>query len=135
VTDREGSAVACVLTMGAPFGLGRIARGTGVLLTPAPDPVSTLAMAAALLVNTNVNEMFFAGAAAGDAAAGPHLAALVAGGSLDRGTLEQAFAGLPPARATRAHAISCPSGTPRRIETCTTRADPAGRGLAAFPGQ
>ncbi|MBM3516180.1 MAG: hypothetical protein FJX59_21045, partial [Alphaproteobacteria bacterium] len=39
VTDGEGNAVACALTMNAPFGLGIAARGLGFLFAPAVDEI------------------------------------------------------------------------------------------------
>ena len=35
--DREGGGVACTFTMNEPFGLGRVAPGTGIVLAAAPD--------------------------------------------------------------------------------------------------
>ena len=71
VADREGSAVACGLTMNNLFGTGRIAPGTGILLAMKPGemgrgPISLGPMA---VVNHHVNEFFFAAAAAGGVAA------------------------------------------------------------------
>src|SRR5690606_11173333 len=63
VADREGSSVACALTMGAPFGTGQTARATGVLM--APNAPASPYLSALLAVNQNVNETYFAGAAAG----------------------------------------------------------------------
>src|SRR3546814_7947747 len=40
VVDGQGQAVACNVTMYAPFGTGRVAPGTGILLAPAPDPMN-----------------------------------------------------------------------------------------------
>ncbi len=50
VMDGEGSVVACTLTMGKAFGIGRTARPTGVILSPAPDDVATNAFVAPVLV-------------------------------------------------------------------------------------
>ena len=38
VLDREGSAVACALTMNNLFGTGRVAEGTGILIAAMPGP-------------------------------------------------------------------------------------------------
>jgi gamma-glutamyltranspeptidase/glutathione hydrolase len=52
VVDREGSAVACSLTMNNLFGLGRIARGTGIVMATAPAKGSgTTALLPMLMVN------------------------------------------------------------------------------------
>ncbi len=61
--DSFGEAVACAFTMNRPFGISRIAPGTGVLLA-APPPARNEAMAVAILANSTVNQLFFAGAAA-----------------------------------------------------------------------
>jgi gamma-glutamyltranspeptidase/glutathione hydrolase len=66
--DRDGGAVACVLTMNAPFGTGQIAPGTGMLLAPAgPDPGTD--GAAVLVHNANSKLFAYAGAGTGGPAA------------------------------------------------------------------
>lgn len=66
--DRDGGAVACVLTMNAPFGTGQIAAGTGMLLAPAqPDP--GVDGAAILVHNANSKLFAYAGAGTGGPAA------------------------------------------------------------------
>ncbi|MCC7272684.1 MAG: gamma-glutamyltransferase [Alphaproteobacteria bacterium] len=135
VADRDGSAVACVLTMGRPFGTGRSARGTGVILAPPADAAATQAMAAALMVNTNVQEFFLAAAAGGGGDAPAVLAGAMAAVLIGERPLEAAFSGLDAGRAALANIVSCPFGAPRKPESCATRADPRGHGLAAVPGQ
>ncbi len=135
VTDREGSAVACVLGMGEPFGLGRSARSTGVLLAPAADAANTATMSAALLINSNVNEFFMSATGAGGGDAPAALATVMAAVLVGQQTLDQAFAGLGQQHDARVNIVSCPFGAPRKPESCATRTDPRGAGLAAFPGQ
>ncbi|WP_374443930.1 gamma-glutamyltransferase [Stella sp.] len=135
VTDREGSAVACVLTMGQPFGLGRSARGTGILLAPPADAANTGTVSAALLVNTNVNEFFLAVAGGGGVDAPAATAAVMAATLVGQQTLDRAYAGLDAGQPARVNIVSCPAGAPRKSETCATRTDPRGHGLAAYPGQ
>ncbi|MGE0718313.1 MAG: gamma-glutamyltransferase [Alphaproteobacteria bacterium] len=135
VADRDGSAVACVLTMGRPFGTGRAARGTGIILAPAADPAATRAMSAALMINTNVDEFFLAATAAGGGDAPAAATAVMAAVMIGERPLDSAFtlrAGDGPARV---NIVSCPFGAPRKPESCATRSDPRGAGLAAFPGQ
>lgn len=77
VVDREGSAVVCVVSLFEPFGAGRMARGTGILLAGAPgtagrDPAP---LAAVLMVNHNTRQGVFAAAASGGAPAAASLAA------------------------------------------------------------
>ena len=62
-TDRFGETVACAFTMNRPFGSGRMAPGTGVLIAAAPPSLND-AMAVAIMSNPAVHEVYFAGAAA-----------------------------------------------------------------------
>ena len=71
VIDRDGSAVACSLSMNNLFGTGRIAPGTGIFLAMPPGlrgggPISLGPM---VVVNDFVNAFYFAAVASGGAAA------------------------------------------------------------------
>jgi gamma-glutamyltranspeptidase/glutathione hydrolase len=72
VMDGEGSVVACTLTMGRAFGIGRTARPTGVILSPNPNDVGTNAFVAPVMVisagDTAVSMAAAAGGPAGPAA-------------------------------------------------------------------
>ncbi|MBT4710526.1 MAG: hypothetical protein HOB82_03245 [Alphaproteobacteria bacterium] len=72
VMDGEGSVVACTLTMGRAFGIGRTARPTGVILSPNPEDVGTNAFVAPVLViaagDTAISMAAAAGGPAGPAA-------------------------------------------------------------------
>lgn len=74
--DREGSAAVCIVTLNGLFGTGRIAPGTGVFLAAAPGAGGrgAAALGPMLIINQNVNEFYFAGAAAGGIAAPSALA-------------------------------------------------------------
>lgn len=74
--DREGSAVACNLTLNNLFGTGRIARGTGILLAmePAAESFRPTSLSPLLVVNPIVRELYMAAAASGGL---PGLGALV----------------------------------------------------------
>jgi len=65
--DREGSAVACGLTLNNLFGTGRIAPDTGVVLSALPGPGGRGpdSLAAVLLINSVHNVFYFAAAASG----------------------------------------------------------------------
>jgi len=94
VTDRDGSAVACGLTLNSLFGTGRVASGTGVLFAAAPDrggrgPYSLGPM---VVVNHNVNEFFFAAAASGGVTAPTALINVAARVLIDEQPLEDAIA-------------------------------------------
>ena len=71
VFDREGSAVACNFTMNNQFGIGRIARGTGIMLAAMPGQYGggPRSLGPVLLVNHNSNKVFAAGVASGGATA------------------------------------------------------------------
>ena len=69
--DRFGGAVACGATMNYPFGTGRIAAGTGIVMAAAPGiggraPISVSPI---MLINKPNRNVIFAGSGAGGAAA------------------------------------------------------------------
>ena len=69
VADREGSAVACTLTMGRELGTGSLDPVTGVILAP-PLTVDDLAfLSAVLVVDEELEEVVLAISASGNAAA------------------------------------------------------------------
>jgi gamma-glutamyltranspeptidase / glutathione hydrolase len=63
--DRYGSAVSCNVTMNNAFGVGRIAPGTGVLLSALPglNGRGPMSLGPVIVMNPNSNEFYFAGAA------------------------------------------------------------------------
>jgi gamma-glutamyltranspeptidase / glutathione hydrolase len=70
VADRQGSAVACSLTMNNLFGLGHMVRGTGIMAAAAPLKGSgNTALAPMIVVNEDSSELMFAASASGGAAA------------------------------------------------------------------
>jgi len=94
--DREGSAVACALTLNNPFGDGRIAQGMGIVFAAlpgawgrGPDSLSLM-----LAVNNLHNIFYFGGAATGSNAAAGILAGVSMGAVLakDGEDLETAIA-------------------------------------------
>ncbi len=95
VMDHQGSAVACAFTMNKPFGVGRVARGTGVVLAAPPaTPDGDGSLAAVMLVNKIGNSMFYASAASGGAPATSALVNVMANGIANpEGNLESAMAG------------------------------------------
>jgi gamma-glutamyltranspeptidase / glutathione hydrolase len=92
--DREGSAAACAVTLNSLFGTGRVAGGTGIVLAAAPGPGGrgATALGPMLIVNQNVNEFFFAGAASGGVAAPTALVSVAARAVLADEPLDQALA-------------------------------------------
>lgn len=80
IVDRTGSAVSCALTMNNSFGTGRMARGTGILMSALPNaqgrgPVSLGPM---LAMNESSKQFFFAAGASGGVAAPTALMNVVA---------------------------------------------------------
>jgi gamma-glutamyltranspeptidase/glutathione hydrolase len=71
VADREGSAVACGLTLNNLFGVGRVASGTGILLAALPglNGRGTDDLAPMLLISNLFNIFYYAAVATGGAAA------------------------------------------------------------------
>jgi len=76
--DKDGSAVACSLTMNGDFGARRLGRQSGVLLAQAPGADTDVGpyLAPFLVINVNTKQSFFAGAEAGAGAGLPALAAV-----------------------------------------------------------
>ena len=77
--DRTGSAVACSLTMNAPFGSGRMAQGTGVFMAAAPTRPAPLSPV--IVLNPNTQQVHFA-AAGGGAPATPEAVPAVAAATM-----------------------------------------------------
>jgi len=119
VADRVGNAVACVFTMGRPFGIGRLTGGVFLAASGAPagEPV--------LVTNPNT-KILLAALAGGQGRA--FLQRLADQTVEQRLPLGQAIGS--PHRG-QVNAIVCPRGLPNYPESCTAAADPAGQGLAA----
>lgn len=71
ILDREGSAVACAVTLNSLFGTGRVAEGTGIVLAALPGPGGRGAamLGPMVVVQPRGRQFVFAGAAAGGVAA------------------------------------------------------------------
>ncbi len=69
VVDNEGSAVTCGLTMNNLFGLGRVARGTGIVAAAAPVKGSGVSALVPMLVVDKDGALIFAAGASGGTAA------------------------------------------------------------------
>ena len=92
VVDADGLAVACGLTMNAPFGTGRMAAGTGIAIAaPRPAGAADPALSPFLVTLDAGDEIRFAGAASGMGAGriGPAVALRML---LEADTLEAAIA-------------------------------------------
>jgi gamma-glutamyltranspeptidase/glutathione hydrolase len=69
VVDRDGGAVACALTEGRLFGVGRVVPSTGIVAAEVPDTASLWSLAPMIVTNVNTKDTFLAAVGAGDAAA------------------------------------------------------------------
>jgi len=125
--DREGNAVACVVTMNNLFGTGRVAPQTGVLLAATPGS-STQPLLAAAITYGGQARLAFKGAFTGTGQEGAAMAVAVA--------MQQSIAARralpnPVPEPGRANAMVCPSELPAAPEQCSWATDPRGSGLAA----
>ncbi|MEE8394121.1 MAG: gamma-glutamyltransferase [Rhodospirillales bacterium] len=91
--DQDGSAVACTVTMNNPFGTGRIARGTGILLAAAPGKGGrgSVSLGPMLVINHFVNEFHFAAAASGGVTAPTSMINVAAAALLGEPELNEAI--------------------------------------------
>lgn len=157
--DAYGLAVACGVGMQHPFGIGRAAGATGVVLAATPEREGDEARFLATVVAYNtVNKQAFAAATATGALAAPAALAQVAGLAIAANRpLEQALAeprilragpqaavlsepkvapsllrGATAAEVSeigRVNFVYCPSGVPRAPESCRAASDPRGYGV------
>ena len=77
IVDRRGMAVACGLTMNGPFGAGRVAPETGIVLAAAPEPDLAPPLASAMLIDRNSQQVFLTAAVSGGRAAPSALASVL----------------------------------------------------------
>ena len=94
VVDRDGSAVACTMTMNNLFGNGQIARGTGIFLAAMPGQGGRgfTSLGPMLAVNHHVDQLFFAAAATGGVAAPGAMIGAAAKSLIGQQPLDQALA-------------------------------------------
>lgn len=124
--DRNGSAVACALTLNNLFGTGRIVPGMGFLLAASPASVPPPLLAAAIAWNGNLHA--FRAAVGGSGQNGAALAAAVAMNNALRGSTPMPQ---PVPEPGRANVIACSRYLPNNEQSCGWVADPRGAGLAA----
>ncbi len=139
VVDRNGMAVACSFTGYRPFGIGRLPAGVGLLLAPAPDGAEkSVRWLTAAIGMRDRQDVVFAGAASGGAAAPMALAQVALDTLIDGRELGQALAAVRTSPdgplslnndRTRVQAIVCPGGLIESPGTCRIDADPRGAGL------
>lgn len=125
--DKNGSAVACSVSMGQLFGARIIVPGTGILLaTPSP---AAAAISPMIIANPGNGEFIYAGAAGGTTAAAYVAGAVARATVRDGQPLNQVMA----ARSGQGgwiDAIVCARGMRGGGGTCQGATDPAGGGLA-----
>jgi len=90
--DRLGGAVACSVTMNAPFGVARFAPGTGIIpgVAPAPELDGRVSLAPMLIVNKPTADAFLAAGASGDASSPTSMISVVLKLLLDEKLLAEA---------------------------------------------
>jgi gamma-glutamyltranspeptidase/glutathione hydrolase len=127
--DKDGGAVACVLSMGNLFGTGRIVQGMGFLLAASPASVPPPLYAAAIAWNDYAHE--FRAAVAGSGLAGAPMA--VAVGMINALRTNRAMA-QPVPDPGRANVIECSRYLPGENGSCAWATDPREPGLAVGGG-
>ena len=125
--DREGNAVACVLTMNNLFGTGRVAPQTGVVLAASPSSMTPPLLSAAIVFGTRSNVTFKA-AVTGTGQEGAPMAVAV---GLQQSLASRRALPNPVPEPGRANVMICPNELPGSPEQCSWAADSRGRGLAA----
>ena len=88
--DRSGSAVACGLTMNNIFGIGRVARGTGIMMAAIPGQYGggPASLGPVILVNPHTNLTFLAAGSTGGAVASTSLVQVLLGVLVENQPLE-----------------------------------------------
>lgn len=76
--DRSGNAASCVLTMGQPFGTGRMMGDTGIIAVAPASSASALLLAPSVLANKNLKTAYAAATSSDDRYAGEALATVYA---------------------------------------------------------
>ncbi|MCF8492155.1 MAG: gamma-glutamyltransferase [Rhodospirillum sp.] len=136
VADSLGNGVACVLSMGRPFGTGVEMPNQGFLISPAPGVGGGgEALAALLKVNRNTQSFHLGIVAAGDGASevvDALRAGILVGG---KETPPQSVVNGAVGGAARVNLASCPGGIPRNPENCATAVDPRGAGYGLRVGK
>lgn len=148
--DRSGAAIACSVTMNAPFGSGRMIRGTGIL--GAEPGLGARSLAPMIVANRPTREAVYAAAAGGNSAAPTALIGVALKTLIDQRSLVDALAasrshpgaggaanftegGANAAAALgRVNSIYCAEGARSATRRCVVRADPRGHGLGADAG-
>nr|WP_242390632.1 hypothetical protein [Pararhodospirillum photometricum] len=132
MADPKGNAVSCVLTMGRPFGTGRMLGDQG-FLAASSELGGGEPLAALLVINTNSKE-FHAGIA-GAGAQAPAGVSAAAQGLLDRKEApDAALAHAVKAGPAHVNVASCPEGIPPHPQSCQIGVDPRGAGYGLRSG-
>lgn len=129
--DRYANAVACAVTMGQPFGAGRLAKGTGILLASAPASPAVggeAFLAPVLVVNPYTKDLYYAAAGAGgpEGAGAALQLARTAGGTQP---LDVALATSASNRVSPLNVFACTKGLSSNGGRCALGVEPQGFGL------
>lgn len=130
VIDPDENSVACVLTMGAPFGTGRSIPGTGMLLAA---PVTNADFGAPALATTVIGRTLMAGAGAGNGQDGPNAAAAALLGASIAAYDQQRGERIQSTRAQanepgRVAMINCQVSAENGLKECQATTDPRASG-------
>ena len=130
VIDPWENSVACVLTMGAPFGTGRAVPGTGMLLAA---PVNSADFGAPAVATTMIGRTLMAGGASAGGEDGPNAAAAALLGASIAAYEEQRGDRIQGARANagepgRVALINCQVSRENGLKECQATTDPRANG-------
>jgi gamma-glutamyltranspeptidase/glutathione hydrolase len=134
--DRKGNAVACDVTMGNLFGVGRVASGTGILLAASPKAWPPPLLTAAIAFDPRRFGFHAAVATSGQEGAALAAAAALAEVLPTPPKVKRKKGEKPPFMTTpvpdpgRANVVACADGLPGAEKSCAWQADPRLNGLA-----
>ena len=130
VTDGDGGAVACALSMNGAFGTGRTIPGTGMFAAAPAAPGAPSGAALAIAAGRAGSGAVFAAAASGGPDPASALVGVAAAALADGAPLAAALAAERGEDDSRVNAVHCPDGAKRRPALCRFGADPRGFGHA-----
>lgn len=134
VIDPKENGIACVLTMGAPFGTGRTVPGTGMLAAQGVDRAGSLAPG--VIGNSIVGRTLFVGAGTAKGNDGPTagaaalLSAAVPAG-VDLALAERILADRPASLPGRVSFVSCQVSIDNGVRSCQLAADQRAAGFGS----
>lgn len=134
VIDPKENGIACTLTMGAPFGTGRVVPGTGVLAAQPVDRAGSLAPG--LVGNSIIGRTLFVGAGTAKGNEGPTAGAAALLGAaipaaVDETVADQIQAARPASLPGRVSFVACQVSIDNGVRSCQLASDPRAAGLGS----